>query len=207
MDIEKGVLVRNMACGNILDISHIVFVNEGDAEWWDSSVSDMVDMRQNSGYKFSDGAIMGLFSKLKSYRFDEFYNKKIAMGIMNNQNYLIINMPKSYGLTTKQKWEDFLRDGKLLKPLANPVEIKLSQDQIEAFKKLSTYYPKTYINAESEQLEAYTMFNYPVSVEKGWEYVKQQIGDTRKYVYDMDLQSAEAYVNSEYAVALTELEV
>lgn len=37
--------------------------------------------------------------------------------------------------------------------------------------------------------------------------VKQQIGDTRKYVYDMDLQSAEAYVNSEYAVALTELEV
>lgn len=38
-------------------------------------------------------------------------------------------------------------------------------------------------------------------------YVKQQIGDTRKYVYDMDLQSAEAYVNSEYAVALTELEV
>ena len=61
--------------------------------------------------------------------------------------------------------------------------------------------------SESEQLEAYTMFNYPVSMEKGWEYVKQQIGDTRKYVYDMDLQSAEAYVNSEYAVALTELEV
>ena len=51
------------------------------------------------------------------------------------------------------------------------------------------------------------MFSYPVSMEKGWEYVKQQIGDTRKYVYDMDLQSAEAYVNSEYAVALTELEV
>ena len=29
----------------------------------------------------------------------------------------------------------------------------------------------------------------------------------RDYIYDMDLQSTEAYVNSEYAVALTELEV
>lgn len=91
--------------------------------------------------------------------------------------------------------------------LVTPEEIDLTPEAIEAFKALSTYYPKTYINAESEQLEAYTMFNYPVSMEKGWEYVKQQIGDTRKYVYDMDLQSAEAYVNSEYAVALTELEV
>ena len=42
---------------------------------------------------------------------------------------------------------------------------------------------------------------------EGWNYVKQQIGDTRDYIYDMDLQSAEAHVNSEYAVALTELEV
>nr|DAY16423.1 MAG TPA: hypothetical protein [Caudoviricetes sp.] len=91
--------------------------------------------------------------------------------------------------------------------LETPEEIDLTPEAIEEIKTLSTYYPKTYINAESEQLEAYTLFNYPVSMEKGWEYVKQQIGDTRKYVYDMDLQSAEAYVNSEYAVALTELEV
>ena len=41
----------------------------------------------------------------------------------------------------------------------------------------------------------------------GWNYVKQQLNDNRDYIYDMDTQSAEAYVNSEYAVALTELEV
>ena len=28
-------------------------------------------------------------------------------------------------------------------------------------------------------------------MEKGWEYVKQQIGDTRKYVYDMDTKLTE----------------
>lgn len=105
------------------------------------------------------------------------------------------------------KWLESHSDASMLYVLATQQEISLAPEEIEAFKALSTYYPKTHINAESEQLEAYTMFNYPVSMEKGWEYVKQQIGDTRKYVYDMDLQSAEAYVNSEYAVALTELEV
>lgn len=190
VDIEKGVLVRNVAYGNVLDLFHIESVNEGDVKWWDSSTSDMVDMRRNSNYAFSEN-VMGLFSTLKSYGFSEFYGKKIAMGIMNFQSYLIINMPKNYGLTTKQKWEDFLKDSKILKSLNNSVEIKLTQDQIEAFKALSTYYPKTYISAESEQLEAYTMFNYPVSMEKGWEYVKQQISDDRKYIYDMDTKLTE----------------
>ena len=86
-------------------------------------------------------------------------------------------------------------------------ELPLTLEQILALKKLSTYYPVTNIFINSEQLDGYTVFNYPISMENGWNYVKQQIGDTRDYIYDMDLQSAEAYVNSEYAVALTELEV
>ena len=88
-----------------------------------------------------------------------------------------------------------------------PEEIDLTPEQIQAYKSLSTNYPVTNIEVSSEQLDGYTIFNYPISMAEGWNYVKQQIGDTRDYVYDMDLQSAEAYVNSEYAVALTELEV
>lgn len=99
-------------------------------------------------------------------------------------------------------------------PLEIPEEIDLTPEEIAAFKALATYYPVTNISVNSEQLDGYTVFNYPVSMENGWNYVKQQIGDTRDYIYDMDartqdtdLQAAEAYVNSEYAVALTELEV
>lgn len=72
---------------------------------------------------------------------------------------------------------------------------------------LVTNYPVTNISVTSDQLDGYTVFNYQISMANGWNYVKQQLGDTRDYIYDMDLQSAEAYVNSEYAVALTELEV
>lgn len=103
---------------------------------------------------------------------------------------------------------------KIIYELETPEEIDLTPEEITAFKALATYYPTTNISVNSEQLDGYTVFNYPISMENGWNYVKQQIGDTRDYIYDMDartqdmdLQSAEAYVNSEYAVALTELEV
>ena len=98
--------------------------------------------------------------------------------------------------------------------LVTPQEIDLTPDQIQAFKSLATNYPVTNIEVSSDQLDGYTVFNYPISMENGWNYVKQQLNDNRDYIYDMDTktqdidtQAAEAYVNSEYAVALTELEV
>lgn len=86
-------------------------------------------------------------------------------------------------------------------------EIDLTPEEVQAFKALVTYYPVTNISVNSEQCDGYTVFNYPISLANGWNYVKQQLNDNRDYIYDMDSQSAEAYVNSEYAVALTELEV
>lgn len=96
---------------------------------------------------------------------------------------------------------------KVFLALIVPEEISLTQEEIRAFKELAAYYPVTNVNVASEQLNGYTVFNYPVSMKNGWNYVKQQLNDNRDYIYDMDLQSTEAYVNSEYAVALTELEV
>lgn len=97
---------------------------------------------------------------------------------------------------------------------ATPVEIALTTEEIAAFKALVTYYPVTNISVNSEQLDGYTVFNYPISMANGWNYVKQQLNDNRDYIYDMDTktqdidtQAAEAYISSEYAVTLTELEV
>ena len=102
----------------------------------------------------------------------------------------------------------------IMYPLAEPIETDLTPEENEAFKALVTNYPGTNISVTSDQLDGYTVFNYPISMANGWNYVKKQLGDTRDYIYDMDakaqdidIQSAEAYVNSEYAVALTELEV
>ena len=131
---------------------------------------------------------------------------------INSGYFLIVTMPSGTII------DDFLAlvKGKLkvFYELATPIETDLTPEEVQAFKALATYYPVTNISVNSEQLNGYTVFNYPISMENGWNYVKQQIGDTRDYIYDMDartrdtdLQAAEAYVNSEYAVALTELEV
>lgn len=95
----------------------------------------------------------------------------------------------------------------ILFALATPTITDLTDEEVQAFKSLTTYYPTTNISVNSEQLNGYTIFNYPISMQNGWNYVKQQLNDDRDYIYDMDTQSAEAYVNSEYAAALTELEV
>lgn len=91
--------------------------------------------------------------------------------------------------------------------LQNAIFEPLPVDMQAKLRTLVTNYPVTNISVNSEQLDGYTVFNYPISLANGWNYVKQQLNDNRDYIYDMDLQSAEAYVNSEYAVALTELEV
>lgn len=119
-------------------------------------------------------------------------------------------------ITTLESAKQFFEDNEVYISgvLKVPKEIDLTDEEVQALKALATYYPTTNISINSEQLDGYTVFNYPISIENGWNYVKQQIGDTRDYIYDMDartqdtdLQAAEAYVNSEYAVALTELEV
>ena len=98
--------------------------------------------------------------------------------------------------------------------LAEQQETDLTTEQTQALKELVTYYPVTNISINSEQLDGYAVFNYPISMKNGWDYVKKQLNDNRDYIYnvdtktqDIDTQAAEAYVNSEYAVALTELEV
>lgn len=109
--------------------------------------------------------------------------------------------------TDKQTAIKLVQDTYVIYTLSSPTEEDLSLEQIKFLKSLSTHYPVTNITVGSEELNGYAVFNYPVSMANGWNYVKQQLNDNRGYIYDMDLQSAEAYVNSEYAVALTELEV
>lgn len=117
-------------------------------------------------------------------------------------------------LYTAQELKELSIDFDVIYQLLEQQETDLTPEQTQALKELVTYYPVTNISVNSEQLDGYTVFNYPISMKNGWDYVKKQLNDNRDYIYDMDakaqdidIQSAEAYVNSEYAVALAELEV
>lgn len=99
--------------------------------------------------------------------------------------------------------------------LANPIETALTAEQVKALFDLRTYYGGTNISYQSENgVEPVVNFDYACALENFVEYIKAAQGDNRKFIYDMDERmtdaeyvAALAYVNSEYATALTELEV
>lgn len=191
VDVERGKLVR------------MVGVTDQDTFFtskWDTGSIVIYSQLSNVGTK---NAIVTISSEFKA---DWSAGDEIHHFTQPTGQTLVIVLPKT--ITTVDQGEEIRAKGfKFYYILVTPIEIDLTTEEVQAFKALATYYPITNISINSEQLDGYTVFNYPISMENGWNYVKQQIGDTRDYIYDMDLQSAEAYVNSEYAVALTELEV
>ena len=198
VDVERGKLVRSVRA--------ITFT--GSEGWVHSSEDD--ERQRRFGLRLS--------AKCKMYVGLSNYVINSGVSIINKENSFVIYADwidvRITRFTTFAEFKNFLSElnssGKpliVICALATPEEIDLTPEQIQAYKSLSTNYPVTNVEVSSEQLDGYTVFNYPISMENGWNYVKQQIGDTRDYIYDMDLQSAEAYVNSEYAVALAELEV
>lgn len=191
VDVERGKLVR------------MVGVTDQDtfttSKWANGSIV-IYSQLSNVG---TDYAIVIISSKFIA---DWSAGDEIHHFTQQTGQTLVIVLPKT--ITTVEQGEEIRAKGfKFYYMLVTPIETDLTEEEITALKELTTYYSTTNISVSSEQLDGYTVFNYPISMANGWNYVKQQLNDNRDYIYDMDLQSAEAYVNSEYAVTLTELEV
>ena len=191
VDVEKGKLYRKVNRLNLKDVD-----NEKIAHGFHSN---------GNGYLSISVGVVGKGMRPISNRYKS-SNWTIESGCLYTPNSgSIVFVDDRF--TDKQTAIKLIQDTYAIYALSSQIEEDLSLEQIESLKSLSTYYPTTNISANSEQLDGYTVFNYTISIKNGWDYVKKQLNDNRDYIYDMDLQSAEAYVNSEYAVALTELEV
>lgn len=197
VDVERGKLAR-MCKEKVFD----------GTEKWRSELSYMVADIPNFSYVDNNNHEHMTYLLCNKY--------KVSKTIGDNDNLIFIRIngdgvviKDTLHQSTVDDWKKYLNDNPCIVHClsAIPEEISLTTEEIIAFKALATYYPTTNISVNSEQLDGYTVFNYPISMANGWNYVKQQLNDNRDYIYDMDTQSAEAYVNSEYAVALTELEV
>lgn len=208
VDVERGVkvqMIKKWTCSTLYNNNNVT-------HWYlSSTITDSA--LNNSGVKAKDGILCnGLPVVSQSQETDFDYPIVAPYGHSDKVEFRFMVLKSLYNT-----WEDFadaIKGCEFYYPLAAPIETKLTQEEIKAFKELATYYLVTNVSVTSDQLDGYTTFNYPVSLANGWNYVKQQLGDTRDYIYDVDnktqdidTQSAEAYVNSEYAVALTELEV
>lgn len=64
-------------------------------------------------------------------------------------------------------------------------EIDLTPEEIAAFKALATYYPTTNISVNSEQLDGYTVFNYPIPFEDEWIKTKKDVDSLKTRLNDI----------------------
>lgn len=198
VDVERGKLVRmckKKAVPNNVDWILQAQSNDYKIGYSSKIFNDMASTKES---------ILKAISNLGSS--SSLWSNKFCFG---KSSVFWINPYANNGELTSNDINNFLTEHpmEIVYPLITPIEEELTSEEITAFKALATYYPTTNISVNSEQLDGYTVFNYPISLANGWNYVKQQLNDNRDYIYDMDTQSTEAYVNSEYAVALTELEV
>lgn len=208
VDVERGKLVRMCK-------EYVITGSERLAMYWLGNTSYLRNVCCINNFEnivLYDGINPLAMSDMFIGKISENADDERAIYLMlrgSGDKTLAIKFLDSDGITTVDLAKQWLIEHKpkIVFVLSTPTEIDLTPEEIAAFKSLATYYPVTNISINSEQLDGYTVFNYPISMKNGWDYVKQQLNDNRDYIYDMDIQSAEAYVNSEYAVALTELEV
>lgn len=209
VDVEKGVLVRKI---NSVKLNELSFRYEKTPNNKNNTFTHILDSLQAGT---PNGNALCKYAPFNTTQYDVEMRMDCRCYVWRTS--LVIQFKSSVNIDSVDKFKKWLEsnsDASILYVLATPQEISLAPEEIIPFKALATYYPTTNISVNSEQLDGYTVFNYPISMANGWNYVKQQIGDTREYIYDIDTrtqdidtQAAEAYVNSEYAVALTELEV
>ena len=191
VDVEKGKLYRKVKRLNLKDVK-------------DVNASHGLHSNGNGYLAFSVNDARKEHRPISNRYKSSMWTDKSGSAYIPSNNSIIFVDDR---FTDRQTAIKLVQDTYVIYVLTSQTEEELSLEQIKSLKSLSTYYPTTNISVNSEQLDGYTVFNYPISMTNGWNYVKQQLNDNRDYIYDMDLQSAEAYVNSEYAVALTELEV
>ena len=111
-----------------------------------------------------------------------------AMNIENN--YTILSVP-TYALEDSSSDENacasFMKicentNAIFFYSMASSIETDLTPEEIEAFKELVTYYPVTNISTNSEQLDGYTVFNYPTPFEDEWNKTQKEIGGLKEDV-------------------------
>lgn len=204
VDVERGKLVRMTARKKLFDLN---------VRRWggltETRADFQVDIEEyDSGtYKYRNiPCIISSLTKGDASGFPSFDYGTTGDSGWSGYAKLGIYVSKDYD--TVDKLKSYLgEDTEIVYQLKTPTETDLTADEITALKGLASYYPVTNVSTTSDQLDGYTVFNYPISLAKGYDYLKTQLGDTRDYLYGIDLMTAEAYVNSEYAAALAEIEV
>lgn len=168
VDVERGKIVRN--------VENVTFNGAENENWelWNADKEKIWSfMFVNSLKTFTNESVS------KCNRFEFNVNESI------DRTFWLCNPSGMPSLQIKNRiigkditaFKSWLSNNPInvIYPLRIPIEEELTAEHAQALKELATYYPVTNISIGSEQLDGYTVFNYPVSMKNGLDYVKKPI--------------------------------
>ena len=173
VDVERGKVVR--MCENV------TFNGAENENWtlWNENKDNLWSfMFQNSVKTFVNESA----SKCNRFEFDENESIDRTFWLCNpsgNPSLQIKNRIIGKDITAFKSW---LSNNPIdvIYPLRIPIEEELTAEHAQALKELATYYPVTNISIGSEQLDGYTVFNYPTPFEDEWNKTQKEIGGLKE---------------------------
>ena len=195
VDVERRKLVRMVRIKTITVSSDTITYNES-SKFFSIYVTEILQTN----------VLQGLYvSKCNKYKYDlNIWNDlTIENGYVTNMNNLLIRDLRFNDVTS---FRNSLQSNpiKLMHRLAIPTETDLTESDITALSSLATYYPVTNVSVVSSQLDGHAIFNYPLNMANGWNYVMQQIGETRPIIYDTQVKTIENLIDTAILTAMME---
>lgn len=162
VDVEKEKLYRKVKRLNLKDVDDIVITH---------------GFHSNGNGFLSFGSIENVNEEQRPisnrYEGSEWTSKSGYVYIPNSDNIVFVDDR----FTDRQTAIKLVQDTYVIYALSSQTEEDLSLEQI---KSLSTYYPTTNISVNSEQLDGYTVFNYPTPFEDEWIKAKEDVDSLKK---------------------------
>ena len=169
VDVERGKIVRN--------VENVTFNGAENENWelWNADKEKIWSfMFVNSLKTFTNESVS------KCNRFEFNVNESI------DRTFWLCNPSGMPSLQIKNRiigkditaFKSWLSNNPInvIYPLRIPIEEELTAEHAQALKELATYYPVTNISIGSEQLDGYTVFNYPTPFEDEWNKTQKEIG-------------------------------
>lgn len=185
VDVERGKLVKKLKSFTVSDI-------KGISTWGVNKNADNITgfyfYIRTSGLPKSDNEVMT--STILRYADDVWGGRKVGCSVSWNtlDSYIILSVPTNMledSSSDENACASFVKicentNAIFFYSMASSIETDLAPEEIQAFKALTTYYPVTNINISSEQLDGYTVFNYPTSFEDEWNKTQKEIGGLKE---------------------------
>lgn len=187
VDVERGKLVRMCK-------EYVITGSERLAMYWLGNASYLRNVCCINNFEnivLYDGINPLAMSDMFIGKISENADDERAIYLMlrgSGDKTLAIKFLDSDGITTVDLAKQWLIEHKpkTVFVLSTPEETDLTPEENEAFKALATYYPTTNIFANSEQLDGYTVFNYPTPFEDEWIKTKKDVDSLKEDINDLE---------------------